>query len=173
MNFGSVVKDSTYYLEIYVTDKTGAGKPGLTVTYNIYNSATDASIASGTLTDVGGGIYKKNFIFDTLGQYRIIYNTPLSYENGFETIMVVNQPAEQGEQDLQTDLLKRILGLSQENYRIIDPTYDNRMNLISGTMRIYESAVDCENDENPIAEYEIDADFDKRNHMTAYKVKKI
>ncbi len=73
---------------------------------------------------------------------------------------------------LLSDKIDRILGLCQENYRLINPIYDKRLNLIGGTIKIYPTAVDCENDTNATAEYGITATFNRQNHMTSYKVKK-
>jgi len=67
----------------------------------------------------------------------------------------------------------RILGLCQENYRLFNPVYDKRMNLIAGTIKIYPTANNCDNDTNELAEYRITAIFDNKSRMTSYKVKKI
>lgn len=71
------------------------------------------------------------------------------------------------------DLIERILGLSQENYRIFNQQYDRNNNLISGLIKLYSSADDCENDNNPFAQYQMLATFNRRNQLTGYKVKKV
>ena len=81
--------------------------------------------------------------------------------------------ANEGKLDAQENMLKRILGLSQENYRIFNPHYDKYTNLIGGTIKTYTNAIDCENDTNPLAEYQINATFDKSHKMSSYKVKKL
>ena len=70
------------------------------------------------------------------------------------------------------DLIKRIAGLCQENYRIINPSYDASNNLISGTIKIYPSASDVDTDTNAIAQYTITASYNASGNMTGYKVKK-
>lgn len=70
-------------------------------------------------------------------------------------------------------LIKRILGLTQENFRVIDPTYDVNHNLTSSTIKIYPTASDCENDINKIAEYQMIASYNLENECTSYKVKKV
>ena len=75
--------------------------------------------------------------------------------------------------DNHEELLKRILGLSQENYRIISPTYDSNGNLLTSILRIYPTATDCNNDTNKTAEYHVDATYDSQGIMTAYKVTKV
>ena len=74
------------------------------------------------------------------------------------------------------ELLKRIAGLCQENYRIFNPVYvtKNRQQcMTSATIKIYPSSTDCENDTNAIAEYQITATFANDATMTNYKVKKV
>lgn len=73
------------------------------------------------------------------------------------------------------NIIKRILGLSQENYRIFNPTYvtKNRQScMTAGTIKTYPTANDCENDTNALATYEVTATFNKQAEMTSYKVKR-
>lgn len=67
---------------------------------------------------------------------------------------------------------KRVLGLSQENYRITGQTYDANDNLISGVITIYPSAVDLNADTNAIATYVISATYDSNNRLLTYQVAK-
>ena len=71
----------------------------------------------------------------------------------------------------ETDKIGRLLGLSQENFRIFNPVYDSFGNLLSSTIKIYLSKLDCDNNINPIAVYNQTATFNK-NLMTGYKVVK-
>lgn len=71
------------------------------------------------------------------------------------------------------ELIKRIAGLCQENYRIFNPTYNNRGELTAGTIKIYPSASDVDADTNAIAQYSISATYNSQNKMTSYKVKKL
>lgn len=70
---------------------------------------------------------------------------------------------------LQT-LVERILGLSQENYRIKSPIYNGNNSLTSATINIYGSANDCTNDNNPTASYSMIATYDENLNMSSYKV---
>ena len=172
MNFAQVVKDSTVYLETLITGTDGSGVTGLSVGYSIYQCSDNSLVTSGTLTDKGNGVYQASTSFSNLGQYRILYTTPAG--NGIETMLVVNQPAEQATLNDYGDILKRILGLSHENFRIFDPEFDRNHNLVGGLIKIYDSAVDCENDTNAIAEYEMDARYIlKNNRVSTYKMKRI
>jgi hypothetical protein len=68
-------------------------------------------------------------------------------------------------------LVKRILGLSQENYRLSDVVYTNGL-ISSTTIKIYPTSVDCENNTNPLAIYNVTASYDLDGKLLNYKVKK-
>jgi len=168
-----IIQNTTHYLEIVLTDKNGdfvtVLDTGDSITYEVRKSSDNSLFASGTLSVVGN-VFRDSVLFDTLGQYRIIYTTPTKYENGIEQLEVVEEITD----DLSgiTTKLNRLLGLCMENYRIFDPLYDNRNNLKSGTIKIYPSAGDVETDTNAIAEYEITATYSGVK-MTSYKMKKV
>lgn len=67
----------------------------------------------------------------------------------------------------------RILGLSQENFRLIDQIYDNYGNLTSATVKTYSTANDAEDDTNPIAEYQMTATFTGPARCTSYIMKQV
>lgn len=158
-----VFKNTETYLELVVLNQTGNFISGLSITCNIYRSFDDSLFSSKTLIEVGtSGVYKSSIIFTEIGQFRIVYTTPYKYDNAIETILV----------DDIDEQIKRILGLSQENYRIFNPSYDSRNNLLSGKIKIYSSASDVDTDTNAIANYSITAVYDGQNQMTSYKVKK-
>lgn len=167
-----IVKDETYYLEVITIDENGSGKSGLTVQYKVYKSSDGFLIDSGTLTDIGGGLYKKAVTFGNLGQHLVQYLTPSGYEDIIEHVTVV-EASDQSIMVEVRDMVKRILGLVHENFRIINPTHDSNGNLISGRIKIYSTATDCENDTNPLAEYEIEATWDSKRLNSGYKVKKL
>jgi hypothetical protein len=68
--------------------------------------------------------------------------------------------------------ISRILGLSQENYRIFSPVYNANKDMTSCTIKIYSSATDCDNDTNSLATYLVTSEYDGGNKMTSYKVTK-
>jgi hypothetical protein len=120
------------------------------------------------VVELGNGLYRVNFIPDKTGNWILaIYNaTHFPYgkaENYFCVEAWFDELAE---------ILKRIVGLSQENYRIIHPVYDTKRNLISGTIKIYPTSIDVDTDTNAIAQYQISATYDNKNQMTGYKVKR-
>ena len=155
----------TYYLEVSIIDRKGDFVSGQTITYTVYKSIDNSIFQSGTLTEVGtSGIYQTSIQFTSVGQYRVEYVTPISYENKIETFIV--------EENLH-DLVKRILGLSQENYRLFSPTYDANNNLTSVTVKIYSTATDCENDTNILAQYSMTATYNANDELQTYKMVKV
>ncbi len=167
----TLIQNETYYLEVTLTDNQGdfVTGSGNLVTYEIRRSSDDVLIDSGTMNPAGD-IYKAQISLSALGQYRAIYYTPNKYENGSEILQVVEEITD----DLSGIIarLNRILGLCQENYRVIDPVHDNKNNLVSAILKLYGSASDTDNDLNPIAEYNVTATHDGKGRMTGYKVTK-
>lgn len=156
-----IYKNTEHYLELSVIDNKGDFVSGLSIIYKIYKSSDNSLIDSGTMAEIGdSGIYKVLIIFTEIGQYRVEYVTPALYENKIETIMV---------EDINEKIL-RMLGLVQENYRILSPIYDKWNNLTKATIRIYNNASDCNDNVNWITEYELNAIFNIKKQMTSYKV---
>lgn len=69
--------------------------------------------------------------------------------------------------------MDRVLGLSQENFRLKDQSYDGDGNLTSATVRIYANATDAQNDQNHIAQYGITATFTGPGLCSGYLMKEI
>lgn len=162
----SCIINTSYYLELFITDLSGNPKTSLTATYSIYKSLDDSLIESGSLIDIGNGIYKKPYIFTELGQYYILYTVPDGYTDEVESILVIQDYAK------SNDLL-RLLGLSDENKRIFDTVHDVNGNLLSATVKIYPSATDLENDTNVLATYNFVATYNISNLMQTVKVTRI
>ena len=152
-------RNTNYYLELLVTNTAGNGVTGLTITYEIIKSLDNSVIDSGTLSDVGNGIYQDSYVFDTLGQYRILYYVPSPYSNEIESILITDT----------YDKIERILGLSQENYKLFDPTWDADSNMTSCTIRTYPTPADCNADTNPLASYQMTAVY-LHGRTVSYKV---
>jgi hypothetical protein len=72
---------------------------------------------------------------------------------------------------------RTMLGLQQHNFRLKDQVYQQvnlgnnnfKWVLTSGTIRVYESASDADNDTNHFAEYSIVATYDSNGNCTSYK----
>jgi len=164
----NLVKGQTYKLELALIDIRGDFVSGKPVSYKVYKSSDNTLITSGSMTEVGtSGIYQVSVTLNEVGQYRVEYITPTKYENVIEEIFVV-------EADLSEihTLVKRILGLSQENFRIFNPQYNAKNELTSGKIRIYNSAADCNADISPIAEYQITTVYEAGKRVSGYRVTK-
>jgi len=161
-------KDKLYYFELLITDDTGNFVSGLTINYNIYKSSDNSLITTGNMVEVVvSGVYQLSHTFVLSGQYRVEYLPTISgYPKTGETVIIEETS------DLSTleDLIRKILGLSQSNYRLISPVYDKNKNLVSATIKIYNSASDCNNDVSPLATYNIVSTFNSLGLMTSYKV---
>ncbi len=168
-----IEKNTTYYLEVFMTGSDGEPVTGLTINYSIYNCATNSLISSGTLTEIGNGVYQSSYQFNTVGQYRIIYDTPSTYEDGIETILVVDKLARESSVASLISMITRVLGLTHENYRLFNVVFDGYDNLLSATVKIYPSATDCKNDTNAIATYEIESTYDNMGRLIDYQMRKI
>jgi len=158
--------NTTYYLELFITDVSGNPKTGLNAIYSIYKSSDDSLVQSGSLIDVGSGIYKTSYIFNTLGQYYIIYTTPEGYTDEIENVNVILDLAKESS-------MLRILGLSDENKRIINTVHDTDGNLTSALVKIYPSSIDFENDTNVLATYEFNATYNTIGLMQTMGIKRV
>ena len=183
----TLFKDTEYKIEIGVVDQLGDFATGLTVFYDVRKSTDNSLIVSGTTTEISG-IYSYIYTFTENLEYRSIFTTPSGYENGFETILIVDEFANNdllnivnsGITGLTLDLLehrletetriKYILGLEQQNFRIIDQVYNDDDLLISSTIRIYNNSSDTNNNVNPLKEYFMEATYDSDSRITSYKV---
>jgi hypothetical protein len=143
------------------------------------------------MVEVGSsGIYQTASIsFSLEDKYRVEYTTPTKYENAIEDILVTDilgaTPANIADavwDELASahtvagsfsELLKRIDGLVQDNYKIENQSYDKSHNLIGADVKIYPSKTDLENDTNLKYQYRMDAVFNKLNQLTGYTMKRI
>lgn len=73
---------------------------------------------------------------------------------------------------IETNKIKYILGLNQENFRILSPFYDENHNLISAIIKLYPTKNDTDNDINSFAEYIMTSVYNEANEMTSYKMVK-
>jgi len=167
-------KDAITYDEFIVIDEDDNPVTGLVdgnFTRKLYDP--DKNEVSGTISitisEIGDGLYKVSFIPNKLGNWvLVIYNItyfPWGKGNSYQCVTYIR--------DNVMELLRRILGLSQENYRVINPVYDGNNSLINGKIRIFPTATDCNNNTNHIAEYQITATYDSQNRMSGYKVIKL
>lgn len=67
-------------------------------------------------------------------------------------------------------VLARLLGYSQENFRLANPVYTIFGDLLTATIRIYANAATCLADTDPIAECVLAATYDSEGNCTSYTV---
>jgi len=158
-------KNTTFILELFVVGTNGEPVTGLSNTYTIYRSSDDVVIDTGSLSDTGNGTYKNSYLFSDLGQFYILYSTPSGYTDEIETIFVVLESAKSNEID-------RILGLSDENKKILDTVHDSNGNMTSAVIKTYPSATDFENNTNLLASYIFNATYDSNGLMQTMGIKR-
>lgn len=89
-----------------------------------------------------------------------------------ETNAMINKNSIISEINANETLIKRILGLTQENFKLYDCFYANGQ-LTQGKIKIYPSATDLENDTNAMAIYQVNADYNSDGTCKDYRVKKL
>jgi hypothetical protein len=166
-----ITKGTTYYLETLVLDQQGNPATGLTMSYKVIRSSDNSVLASGSLSHIGDGVYQNSYLFDTNGQFRILYIAPNDYKNDIETINVADASS-----TAVSNMLKRVLGLCHENFRVEQPVYNKAGDLTDGIIKIYDNASDLENDINPIAVYDVKTEYKagkNRRLVNEYTCKRI
>jgi len=82
-----IEKGDTFVLEAALFSGAHA-VTGLTIPYNVVDSLTDGLIESGTLNEIGGGIYSKPIVFNTLGQFRLEVLAPGVFGTQIQAVIV-------------------------------------------------------------------------------------
>jgi len=168
-----IVKNTLHCFEIFIIDKEGNPKEGLSIDYVILKSLDNSVIDSGTMEDIDEGIYKFSYTFNIVGQFRIIYRLPIGYPDGAESIMVIEKEAEQASVDILIDMVTRALGLLGEHKRIFDTEFNARHAMTKCRIRIYPTKIDADNDTNHIAEFLGEAEYNTSNEMLSSKIVKL
>ena len=168
--------DSFQILDKHSMPVIGLAQSDFTIKlYNpFYNNV--ANISAGvvvTITELAEGFYRVSFIPDTLGIWNLIIINATYIPSGIGDDYYCVESLGGGITEQIKNMIKRTLGLSQENYRIFNQRYDKYTNLIASTIKIYPNASDCENDTNPIATYQMSAIWDNKRRLTGYKTKRI
>jgi len=188
--------DNEYKIEIGIINNDGSFASGLTVNYELRKSVDNSITSSGLTTESNGGVYSYTYTFNDPLEYRSLFLTPTGYDNGFENILVLENVddiagslseinsgitnIESGITDLQFSIdehrtetenrIKYILGLEQQNFRIVDQIYNVDNLMTSATIKIYNNASDTDNDINPLKEYAMNTSYDGTGKITSYKV---
>ncbi|MFW9899760.1 MAG: hypothetical protein ACFFDY_00555 [Candidatus Thorarchaeota archaeon] len=81
-----------YYMQIFVEDRQGNGKPGLIIPYYIYQAKGGYLRKQGIMIEdfTAPGIYVQSYLFNRLGQFRIVYRLPSPYSDMLEIVNVID-----------------------------------------------------------------------------------
>lgn len=174
---GSGCTSGTIYISgiADVVDNSGSGCTVINSALSnqeITNSVWDEPIASHTsVGSTGYALYNVSAGASPEVIAAAVWNTALSSitstgTTGEVLISVTGMTDDMTEISLD---VKRILGLTHENFRVLDQVYDTNNLLQSSTIKIYRSASDCDNDVNALATYEMEAVYDVDGRLTNYK----
>jgi len=158
-----------------VTDVNDTLVPGIdstAFTYHIFNENGDevTSTVPVTITELGFGHYRSTFTPNVIGVWMLAVYHPVYFPWGKTgTIQVFSQDF-----DSMVILIKRILGLVQENFNISDTVYDDNNNMLSSKIKIYDDGYPVGGNQGIIATYNVTADYDSDScRMISYKVEKV
>jgi len=165
-----IQKDIISYDDFAVMDENDNPVIGLVdenFTRKLYNP--DKNEVSGTISviisEIGSGLYRVSFTPNKLGNWSlVIYNdTYFPWGKGSNYKCVEYQMSN------TIELLKRVLGLSNENIRLFDPVYNSNHKLLSGTFKIYDTKSDCELDVNNIGIYKVIAEYNSNEELINFR----
>jgi hypothetical protein len=153
---------------------TSAGVPqlGLSPTIDVWNANTATHDVSGQpMAEIDGGFYSYAFAgYDATKDYTIRCDGTSALPDSERYSYSTNEV--QKSTDALSTLITRVLGLSQENFRMMSTTYVANK-LTDATLKTYPSAIDANADTNAIASYTISATYDGNGDCDSYKVVKI
>lgn len=159
----------------------GTPRTGLSAKIDIWRVSDNVRVVNQlAMSEIGGGFYKYQFsAYDPMLEYAIRCDGGLTLSEGERYTFAGNEGFHDDITDIKATvdsieiLVKRILGLSQENYRIFNSVYDvEGKRLVGCSIKIYNNKSDCDNDENWIARYTMSANYGENGQMSAYKVVK-
>jgi len=153
------VINQTVHEHFTVSDNNGnliSGIDSSAFTVHVYNpsSVEVTPSVSGAFTELGDGNYKYNFLPNVNGTWYLIVTHPVYFPWGkTDDVQVYDNDISDIYQTV-----KRTLGLTHENIYIDETVYDDNGQMISGRLRIYDSALDVGSNNGIIATYMITAD---------------
>jgi len=135
----------------------------------IYDSERMPYTGVFNISHVGSGNYTLRFTPNKIGTWYVLLRHPDYFPWGKGSEFEVYHYAF----DDIGDMIKRILGLSFENYAIDETVYDANKNLTSSRIRIYKDAISVGTGMNVLSEYNMTAVYDNNNNMISYTVEKV
>jgi len=157
----------------------GSPKLGLTPTISIWRVSDNVLLINEVgMSEVGGGFYKYNFVaYDGQQEYAIRCDGGVAQPFKERYMYAGNEGFHDDILDIKDDvsaidtLVRRILGLSQENYRLFNTVYDGTgERLVSCLIKIYNNKSDCDNDVNEITSYNMESVYAMNGQLSSYKV---
>jgi len=146
-------------IDTKVTDIQGAG----------FDTATDAlAVLKDDLTDIQGATF--DTATDSLEAIRDSNTVDLTPVLAAVADLDADVVALTADVAAIAASVARLLGLSQENYRIVGQTYDANNKLTAATIRIFGSKVDTDANTSPVAIYAVSATYDSQGLLVDYKV---
>lgn len=135
---------------------------------NLYDPDGNDSTNIVIITELSNGNYRASFTPNKLGTwYLVVRNEDYFPWGKADNIQVYEDPFADGE---FSELIERILGLTQENYYLDETTYGLACNLTSARIRIYSEPTSVGTDSDVIATYRITATYDDNGNLIDYKV---
>ena len=165
---GEVVEE-----DFTVADSNNVLVPGINVSsFSLHLFNPDGNEVSSTVphtfNELGYGHYRCSFYPDKVGTWYVSsYHTTYFPWGKTGSVQVFSNDF-----DTIASIVTRILGLSQENFHIGNPIYDENCNLLSSTIKTYSNAGSVGTNNNIIAEYEVTATY-VDNKLETYKVIKV
>ena len=172
MIFGIVGEE--VYENFSVTDGDNtlvSGIPNTEFTADLYDPVANTSSVTVSITELGNGHYRSEFIPDKTGTwYIIVYHDEYFPWGKSDDVLVYNNDF-----DKIADDLTRVLGLTQENYYLDETAYTSYQGaklLTGGRIRIYSNASSVGTINDVMATYKIESDWNN-DELQTYKVTKV
>ena len=159
--------------DFIVTDNFYIGITGLNIgnfSLVIYdtNGVEKTIEANPSLSELGNGNYRLIYTPTTVGTWSIVLKHTLYFPYGKgNSVQIVNQ-------DITSiaDMIKRVLGLVQENFYIYNTVYDGNGNITNSKIRLYTDSISVGTGNNILAEYDMISTYVNGN-LESYQMVKI
>lgn len=166
------------YIVSFFTE-SGAPKTGLHPAIEVWRVEDNYKVVdAAAMSEIGGGFYKYLFAdYDSMKEYAIKCDGGATLSTGERYTYAGNEGFHDDITEIQDTisivelLIRRILGLSQENYRLSDTVYDvTGKRLISCTIKIFNNKDDCNAYTNAFATYKMQSIYGQDGQLSDYKV---
>lgn len=168
IKLGDTVIEDFRVSNSYHIGVTGLGIGDFEIKIYDGNGIDRTSVITVSLSELTDGNYRILFIPNSYGDWSVYIKHTLYFPYGkAASVRVTDYNIE----DIG-DMIKRILGLTQENYYVTDTVYDASDNLTSSTIKIYSDSASVGTPNNIIATYNMTASYID-NNLQNYSMKKV